>query len=266
MVSERDRIIELVRYFNSLGIIVNIGKNKAQGNKGFFKVINNTFRIDISKGLSDNAILKTLVHEFTHYIHYINDKTLKSLQFILGDNWEDYLDELIELTVDSIPQKMISPLFDAKHKLHEEIIELEKTFTEINSNYTKTKNNLEIETTIERAGYKYLLKYDKVKIHGLFGHKILTLDNIENIPKEAELYIRLKSKERALKRVKSRMSRMNKYYNSPTELIARAIEMYIFNRETVYQKAPKVFLEIENTLASKKIKELNQILQILILN
>ena len=42
------------------------------------------------------------------------------------------------------------------------------------------------------------------------------------------------------------MSRMNKYYNSPTELIARAIEMYIFNRETVYQKAPKVFLEIEN--------------------
>ena len=37
MVSTRNRILNLVDYIESTGIVVNIGKNKAQGNKGFFK-------------------------------------------------------------------------------------------------------------------------------------------------------------------------------------------------------------------------------------
>ena len=41
MVSERNRIIRLKEYFESLGIEVNIGKNKARGNKGFFRGTNN---------------------------------------------------------------------------------------------------------------------------------------------------------------------------------------------------------------------------------
>jgi len=266
MVSERDRILELVKYFNSLGIKVNIGKNRAQGNKGFFKVINGDFRIDVSKDLSDDAVLRTLVHEFSHYIHYINDKTLKSLEFILGENWEEYLDELIELTVDSIPKQTISPLFDAKNTLKSEINELEALLINQNPNFIKGKSNSDIEKKIIKAGYKHLLKYDRVKVSGFLGYKILTIDSVDNLSEDLVLYLKLKSKERMLKRVNSRMSKMNKYYNSPTELLARAFEMYMFNRETVYKKAPNVFLAIENTITSQKILELNNLIQILILN
>ena len=117
MVSERDRIIELSRYFNSLGIEVNIGKNKAQGNKGFFKSQGDSFRIDISKGLDDAAILSTLVHEYAHYIHYQYDKSLKALGFLTTNFTDVMQEELLNLTVLSIPKESIKPFFLQKESI-----------------------------------------------------------------------------------------------------------------------------------------------------
>ena len=36
MADKRDRILELTKYIESLGVQVNLGKNKARGNKGIF--------------------------------------------------------------------------------------------------------------------------------------------------------------------------------------------------------------------------------------
>ena len=116
MASERNRVSSLVEYIKSLGIEVNLEKNKAQGHRGFFKAIGQKFRIDISKGMTNECITRTLIHEFAHYIHFNYDKSLKSLEFIFGENWNEYLEDLINLTVDIIPKSSISPLFDKKIK------------------------------------------------------------------------------------------------------------------------------------------------------
>ena len=70
MVSTRDRVLNLVDYIESVGVTVNIGKTKARGNKGFFKVTGESYRIDISSKIGSEAVLGVVVHEFAHYIHY----------------------------------------------------------------------------------------------------------------------------------------------------------------------------------------------------
>ena len=210
MVSERNRILELVNYIESLGITVNCAKNKARGNKGFFKVKAEKFRIDIAQGLSDEEILRVLVHEFSHYIHYKNDKTLKSLNFILPTIDNLLLEELITLTVDAIPKETIEPLF----KMHER---LEK---EVNS-IKKDKNSF-------------------------------------------VMYLELQSKERLLKSVKTKMQRVNRYYNSKTELFARSMEQFILNVENFRLRAPNLYNLYSEFVETKKDLELNNFLEILL--
>jgi len=184
MVSERNRIINLISYLESLGIEINVGKNKAYGNKGYFKAVNDKFRIDIAKGLSDENVLRVLIHEFAHFIHYSYDKSLKSLDFLIKDISDDIWEEFISLTVDSIPKESIQPLYDAKLKLENEIDDL--------------KNN-------------------KLNLYAMFE---------------------LKQKQRFLKSINNKISRLNRYYNSPSELFARSMELYITNPETFKIKAP----------------------------
>lgn len=121
MVSDRDRILKLREYLESLGLVVNLGRNKARGNKGFFAVKSEKFRIDLSKDLSDAEALRVLVHEFSHYIHYKNDKTLKSLNFLNAEIDDVLMEELISTTVDLIPKETIKPLFDLRETLKKEI-------------------------------------------------------------------------------------------------------------------------------------------------
>ena len=40
--------------------------------------------------------------------------------------------------------------------------------------------------------------------------------------------------------INSKISRLNRYYNSPTELFARSMEAYILNREVFLKKAPNL--------------------------
>ena len=51
---------------------------------------------------------------------------------------------------------------------------------------------------------------------------------------------------RALNRVKARITRLNRYYNLPTELWARAFEFYANDKKLLEDKAPKIFNAIEN--------------------
>ena len=106
MADKRNRIIDLCEYLESLGIQINIAKNKARGHLGFFKAQGQTYRIDVKKGLEDDAVLKTLAHEFAHFIHFQVDKKLLSLDSILGDVSDELLENILDITVRAIPKDL----------------------------------------------------------------------------------------------------------------------------------------------------------------
>ena len=89
---------ELITYFENLGLDVHTS-TKARGHQGFFL----RKRIDISKNISKDRIVPTLLHEFTHYVHSIieprMEKTGGTLEFIFNDgDVEIYEKELLKVT------------------------------------------------------------------------------------------------------------------------------------------------------------------------
>ena len=44
-----------------------------------------------------------------------------------------------------------------------------------------------------------------------------------------------------MKSINSKIQRLNRYYNSPTELFARSIETYILDSENFAKKAPNLW-------------------------
>ena len=173
MASERDTIKSLIEYAESLGVCVNLHKTKARGNKGIFIARGKNFRIDISKEINSSSVLSTILHELSHFIHYKYDNSLKSLDFVLGDIDDTMMEELISVTVHTIPKNEASIL------------------------YTQ-------------------------------------LENSRNISNE---FLRKKI-ERS---IKSKIYRLNKYYNSSTELFARFMQLYFLDTEKLAQIAPKTY-------------------------
>ncbi len=195
MDDKRNRILELVNYLQSLGIVVNIGKNKARGNKGFFRAKEGEFRIDIARNQSDDEVLRLLVHEFAHYLHYSYDKNLKSLNFVFKGNEDTLLEEMISLTVDLIPKSSVEPLFKAKEELKDEM--------------------------------KYTTGID------------------------------LELRKRALRKINSKIARLNRYYNMPTELFARSMEMYFTARDKCKRIAPNICEQLDSVMKNGEVPELN---------
>jgi len=253
MVSKRNRILNLENYIKSCGIDVNIGKNKARGNKGFFKVKGSDFRIDIAKKQNEEAILKTLAHEFAHFVHYNYDKSLKKLDFIFDDENETILAELLNITVDSISKDSIKPLFQIKEGLKTDILNITEKLKQQFGFNENVESCFNIEQKIRKTNLKYLLKYDRVKVVEFLATKVYTIEDLDECS-DTNLYLKLKSKQRALKRVNSKISRLNKYYNSPTELFARSFELYIADNNKLLRIAPNVHKEFEKALKEDKIK------------
>ena len=266
MACKRNRIIDLINYTEGFGIKVKVAKNKAQGNRGFFKAKNNDLRIDIAKGLDDNATFRTLVHEFIHYVHYSYDKTLKSLDFIFDNYKDDYMEDLISLTVDLIPKNSVKPFFDrqeeCKSKVNYYLKILQKIYPDIRKNVQYKK----IENKIGFGDLKYLLKYDRVKVLKGFKNYIYSVENLENdfpdIDDDIKNYLYLKSAERNLKRINSKISRLNRYYNSPTELLARSFEYYISEPEKMEIKSPKLYEFYKKICKNNKIPMITELAKI----
>ena len=204
MVSKRNRILELVEFYKSLGIEVNL-KNKARGNKGFFKTNGKGYRIDVSHKLDETAVLSVLIHEFAHYFHYLNDKTLKDLSFII-DNNETILEELLNLTVDEIPKDFAENLFCQKDKIKKEIKTLTTSITETYPNFKLSKPFLLIEKDLKKNGLSCLIKHDRVKLITGFSYKLYSIDNLsQKLPQTHLDYLLIKSKQRALNRINSKI-------------------------------------------------------------
>lgn len=268
MVSERNRVIDCTKYLEELGIQVNIGKNKARGNKGYFKVQNKSlFSINIAKGLDEESILRVLTHEFAHFIHYQHDSSLQTLDFIFPNLDNALIEEMINLTIDCIPKKSVAPLFEKKVELKKEIDDLKRAITKTYPSFKLSVKHKELENIIKKSEAKYLLKYDKVKIwHGLFL-KTYSIENIDKefslLPNTAIAYIKIRSNQRYLKRINNKIHRINKYYNTLTELFARTLEMYVFEKEKTNKLAPNITNLLDDTINSEKIIQLNNFIKML---
>ena len=255
MACERNRIIVLKEYLSSLGINVNIGKNKARGHKGVFMRSFNNYRIDISDNVSEENVISVVLHEFAHYIHYSGDKTLKKLDFIFEDFNDDIKEELIKITVNEVPKDFATALYSKKAILGDEIKALVKKIKFYEPDFKLSEKYKKYENKISYP-FNYLLKYDRVK----FGGKLYSVEKLKDYPlSEVEiLYLLIKSKQRAIKRINARISRLNKYYKSPSELFARFISSYYTNPCYTSETAPIACSVISKT-ENPYIKKLNNI-------
>lgn len=262
MVGKRDCIVEIIKYIESTGVIVNIAKNKARGNQGLFIAKRNHYRIDISKSVGCDELLETLLHEFAHYVHYCYDKSLNTLDFVFGKMSEEELEELIGVTVETISKADAKKLYARKDELSESINKLAFIIKRSLPDFKIKGSNKELEKNISFPA-KYLLRYDNIKIF----NKTYKVNNIKkdfSSMSEAEIaYVQLKSLQRSLARLNSRISKLNKYYNNPTELWARFCTMFFINRSLVQKIAPKLSKKLVETIENKKIKELSIINKIL---
>ena len=100
------------------------------------------------------------------------------------------------------------------------------------------KGSLTLEKEVKKSYLRYLLKHDNVKVLDGFTVKIYSLDDLDNT--DTSKYLKWHSCKRKLRSIDSKISKLNKYYNSNAELFARAFEMYVLNREELNKKAPNV--------------------------
>ena len=260
MHSKSTTLDNLIDYFESLGIDINVGKNKARGNKGVFIFRRSKFRIDISKNI-ENPI-PVLIHEFSHYVHSIYNKKLDSLDFIFDNITDEIMEELIEVTVQDVSKDFAKELFDKKAEINAQIKNLAGLIKNTYPDFKLSACFKKIENGINFPA-KYLLKYDRVKI----WNKVISVENIEkdctNLTAEQIAYIVIKSKQRMLKRINSRISKLNRYYNSPTELFARFCEMYFTNPEKAQKLAPVSTDIMKKTLSENKIPEFSKLTEIM---
>lgn len=256
MVSKRNSIIDLINYLQTLGIEINIGKNKARGNKGIFITSNGKFRIDVAKNLPDDVQLKVILHEFSHYIHYKHDKTLNSLDFIFQNISPELEDELINITAHEIPKDFAVSLFSQKKQIKDEIKELVSVVKKYYPTFKLSEQNMQIEKSLTNP-VRYLLKYDKIN----FFCKTYSIEHLENDFTELNAgqiaYIHIKSKQRMIKRINARICKINQYYNKPAELFARFVEMFFTNPSLTKKIAPIATTHFQSAITNNKLPELS---------
>ena len=262
MVNQRNRVIKLKKYLETIGIEINIGKNKARGNKGVFVSVNNNYRIDIAKSMSDEDIFSTMLHEYTHFVHYKYDKTLKSFDFMFPDFSDEMMQELINISVEYVPKEFAAKLFNTKDKINSEIQQLQLLIKKDIPNFQLSKPCIKIENRMTNI-VKYFLKYDRVKIMNKTYCIEDIIHNTPGIHQNVIYYIQLKSKQRMLRRINSRICRLNKYYNKPTELIARFVELFFTKSDIAQKIAPLCVQSFKKALHNNLEKDFLQIQNIL---
>ncbi|MCD8378275.1 MAG: hypothetical protein LUB59_05755 [Candidatus Gastranaerophilales bacterium] len=243
MASTRNKTIikkELVKYITSLGLKVNT-LTKARGNKGFFK----ENRIDVSRNLDDAACIKTLIHEYAHFVNYRLDKKIKSLEVIFKSDDKILHDELLSVTGYVDENSQCRTLYIEREKLKKVIKDLT---TEIRKSYPKFKPNEPLKEFRRYARWsdaKYLEKYDRVKIHSWFSEKIYSISTVKkdipDLPQVFIDYIKLKSKIRQRTKITRRISKLNRYYSEPCELFARFVEGLYLNADKIKYMAPNAY-------------------------
>ncbi len=262
MACKRNRSVALKEYLKTLGVDVNIGKTKARGNKGIFICGQEKYRIDISKDLPDEKILPVICHEFAHFVHYTYDSSLKTLDFVFEDMTDENWEELVNITVKDIPKDFAANLYSKKDELNQEIKSIASEIKKSIPDFKISSPYKLIEKRI-KAPVKYLLSYDRVRVlNQVYSIENLTVDFPE-LSKEEYLYIILKSKQRAVSRINSRIAKLNRYYNKPTELFARFCELYFTDKIKSQKIAPELTQRFNQIISSNNIPEFTGFSQVI---
>lgn len=259
---------ELIKYLKSLGLEVHTS-TKARGHQGFY--IKN--RIDISKNISPERIIPTLLHEFAHYEHSLiepfMERTGGTLNTIFDTKFANllYLHELISVTNFVDKHSKFEKLINHKKQIKLKIAEYESIIKEKYPKFQRSKSFTPFNKYIKKSNARYLLKYDRVKIcYGLFFPKtqLLTIDNIEkdfsDMPEEFAAYIRLNSCRKKQSRISAKINKLNKYYMKPTELFARFVEGLYIDKQTVKNLAPNTYARFFELVESNYYPHLKNVL------
>ena len=250
-----------VKYLRTLGIEVHT-TTKARGHHGFF--CNN--RIDISKNLPEHKILPTMIHEFAHYIHYKLEpdmpKTGGTFEVLFKSDNPIIPAELFKVTNFVDENSLCIRLVEHRERVHDKIVEYDRIIKKYYPKFLRSKKFKEFDKYIKHSDAKYLLKYDRVRVkNSFFGgtkdYSISTLAlDFPQFDEETREYLLLKSKQRMLKRVSSRINRLNNYYKRPTELFARFVEALFVDTNKVTQIAPYAYLVFCKELTNDRFLEL----------
>ena len=236
---------ELIKYLKDLGVDVHTS-TKARGYQGFY--LKN--RIDISKNIKAERFVPTLLHEFAHYIHSkiepFMERTGGSLEKIFDDeNIDFYKEELVSVTNFVDNNSRFLKLMEFKSEIKKGILDCENIIKSRYPLFQRSKKFKEFDKYIKKSDARYLLKYDRVKIcENRFSNspKVISVDTVSSdfadMPEEFCAYIKLRSLQRKQSRISAKMSRLNKYYNKPTELFARFIEGLYLDYEKIKNIAP----------------------------
>ena len=257
---------DLIKFLRSIGLEV-YTSTKARGHQGFYA----RNRIDISKNISEERFVPTLLHEFAHYIHSqiepLMERNGGSLEVIFDDdNKHFYEEELIEVTKFVDKNSKFEKLSAHKKLIKNQIQEYENIIKKHYPKFMRSKKFKEFDKYIKGSNARYLLKHDRVKlITRGFGAKteIYSIDNIEkdfcDMPEEFAAYIRLKSCQKRQSKISARINRLEKYYSKPTELFARFVEGLYIDEETVQKIAPNSYKRFFDLMNSGYYKELSKI-------
>jgi hypothetical protein len=243
MVSTRNKTVvkqELINYISSLGLKVNT-VTKARGNKGFFK----EGRIDISKTLDDEMSIRTLVHEYAHFVNYKLDKKIKNLEILFKTEPENIIDELIAVTNRVDENSLCLHLHAERNKLKAGIKKLSDSIKVEYPDFKSTEDFKPFKRYSRWSNVNYLEKYDRVKLHTWFSSRIYSISNVRkdfpDIPDVFVNYLKLRSKQRKCAKISRRISKLNKYYAEPCELFARFVEGIYIDIDLVKELAPTAF-------------------------
>lgn len=259
---------ELIKYLKSLGIEVHTS-TKARGHQGFF--LKN--RIDISKNISENRIVPTLLHEFAHYVHYSIEPELHknggTFKAIFCEENPMFEKELIKVTNFVDEHSLCRKLLYHKQLIKEEIKKYEAVIKHDYPKFMRSKKFKEFDKFIKKSKARYLLKYDRVKlVSGFWNNKteIFSIDNLDkdfaDMPRAFAACIRLKSYQKKQSRVSSRINRLKKYYSRPAELFARLVEGIYLDEKKVYELAPYTYGRFWYLLENGQYNQLSEILRI----
>lgn len=263
------QLLLMIDFVKSLGLRVNTG-TKARGHQGFF--MHN--RIDISSVISDERKKEVLVHEFAHYIHHkIEPNVIQnhgSLKVLFQFEDVKILEkELFEVTRFVDRNTALQRLYTKREEALNEIKQLDK---QIKLHYPEFKRSYPFkpfDSALKKTDAVYLLKYDRVKVKtGFFKstqeYSVKTFEkDFPQFNEHIKTYVLLKSQQRLLKRISSRIGRLNRYYKRPSELFARFVQGLYADKSFVGQIAPNAFYQFNKLLNEGYYYELGDFLEIL---
>lgn len=243
MVSTRNEAIiktELIDYLCKQGLDVRTS-TKARGNKGFFR----EGRIDVSKTLDDNSSIKVILHEYAHYVNFLLDTKFKEPRVLFNTEPEQFYDELISVTNFVDTTSLCEPLILERKKINKTIKVLTGKIRTIHPKFNPNGEFKQFKRYAMWSNLGYLEKYDRVKLLNWFSAKTYSITNVRkdfpNIPDVFVDYLQLRSKQRRRARITRKISKLNKYYTSPTELFARFVEGMYVDMDMVRALAPMAY-------------------------